>query len=176
MMNEYITTLKLLDKYTSTHNDLLVRSVSVTDEVLREQCQAEYLECCERIAETESLLKQAEKLYLAELTEMWFSEFLAFYATHHKPSTLADSFAKHNFDITAHTTKLRMRPIVDLKQKREIYTLLNSIDRQLRIVDYQGVEIETWGKSTDLNPLVIRLGCIVLERDYQEYLNYHIVD
>lgn len=149
---EYDNYSKLLE----LHNQTLLRVISVTDFALRETLQDEYVIICEKLATSESKYKSMEPEYIKLLSADLLKEFTEFYERQFVSDSLQNILNNQGVDLLVLANKLRMRPITNLEQKRELCILLNDLHRQLKIVDYQGMQIDIIGKYKDPNPLIVR--------------------
>ncbi len=159
MMNieEYYATK--YDKYQQTlekHNHVMLRAVSVTDDILREQLQEEYLRIADELVTYETEYKSIEPSYTKFLAALLLIEFDTFYANNFVDTQLSDILLTQGLDLSAVCKELRMRPIVSLNQKRELCLLMNATNGYLRVIDYQGYTAEIIGKSTNDKEYIVR--------------------
>jgi hypothetical protein len=143
---------KLMDK----HNQLLTRVISVTDEVLREQLQDEYLQIADELATCENEYKSMESQYSKYLGQLLMSEFAEFYANNFIDSTLSDILIDQGLNLLTITKQLRMRTIDNLTQKRELCLLLNTIRAHIRIIDYCNSTYDIIGKQDNSKEYIVR--------------------
>jgi hypothetical protein len=143
------------NKLTHRHNDLLLRVINVTDDVLQEQLREEYLTLEEKLKISELELSEFKKIYMAEYIKDWALEVEKFYEYHFVESSLANELARQGLNIDLETKKLRMRPIGSLRQSRELCMLLNTLNKKIIVLNYLGNVVETIGKGCD----VLKIHC-----------------
>ena len=81
-----------------------------------------------------------------------------FYEKQFIPADIITCIEKtNNIDLHSIIKKMRIRPPADLTQRKELCVLLDAINRQLIVLDYEGVIIETIGK--DAPPIKLYCGC-----------------
>jgi hypothetical protein len=147
-----------------SHNDILVKSISVSDVVLKEQLYEGYLIEKEKLDLADAKLAEFESIYLKYLTSEWLADLIKFYADQYIECELRDCLLQdYNLDIDNLAKKYRMRPIKSLEQKRELCLLLNHIGKQIHIIDYAGNHVETIGRKTETSQICF-VRCIGLEQ------------
>ena len=148
--NTYNNTIK-------RQNDLLIKIVSVTDEVLKQQLQEEYLCILAELNKINLNRIVLEREYLSSFTASLFLEFTEFYNNHFEPTTLFDTLMHNGIDLLALEKKYKWRPIRSIQQKRELCLLMNDLKRQIKIVDYCSNTIDVIGKYIDPAPIIVRV-------------------
>ena len=155
-MNEYEDARNKYQSLIESHNQTMLRAISVTDNTLREILQGECLDLQEKLMISEKICESLEFKYIKVLGDIMLRDFIDFYTYHFQLDTLYNILKMQGIDLQSITNKLRMRPINCLNQKRELSILMNELHRQLKIVDYQGIVIDILGKYTDESPLIVR--------------------
>lgn len=153
-MEEEIATLTAEHKQkTENRNDLLVRIISVTDDILRDQLREEYLACETELAELGRLIENKSIAYTNHMAKFVLEEMIQFYENQFIACELSEIFSLHN--LSDEFKRLRMRPICNLSQRRELCLFLNEIKRQIVLCDYENIPFEKIGKIDDPNPIKI---------------------
>lgn len=147
----YNTHIALLDN----RQKLIIRAASVSRSDLIEICKEDYDNNEREIIETEGKLNLIEKKYLDYLVDIWFGDLEKFYENNFSVSNLHSVLYTQNIDIKELTDKFRMRPIIDISQKRYINILLSLINCKIKIIDYMSQLAEYIGINGDYE-LVIR--------------------
>jgi hypothetical protein len=136
-----------IDVY-NKHNDLLIRIVGVTDDILREQLQDEYLMYHKTISDTELQVKEAYKKYIRHVSNEWLDELRAMYLCGLEETNFMEVMKCINLE--AECKRLRFRPITSFDQRRELVLLLNELDFSIKVIDLESIVIENIGKGKKL--------------------------
>jgi len=134
-------------------DELIVRIACLTDEQLLEQLREEFVMYEEEIADLAQKIEAESAKHVEEMAKNVLDEWESFYSAQYVDATLMDIFAK--YQLTEVFSKLRMRPIYSLTQRRELCLFLNEIKRQIVLCDYENISFETIGKYPDAAPIVI---------------------
>ena len=112
-------------------------------------------------------LTDEERKILMEKTKKELKEF---YEKQFIKSDIITCIEKtNNMNLQDIIKKLRLRKPLDITQRKELCILLNSIDKKLILLDYEGSYIDTIGKgSTELK---IYCGCFI---KFNESINYTV--
>ena len=138
-------------------NELLIKIVSVTGAVVKQQLQEEYMCMLDKLDDIAIEKQYAEAEYFKISTADWLAEFTAFYAYHFEETNLVTALLKQGIDLSILEKKYKLRPIKCISQKRELCMLMNEIKRQIKIVDYCNTPIDTIGKHEDKYPIIIQV-------------------
>lgn len=168
-MEEINSKLDFLDRSIKTlsikHEQVLTRIVGVTDDTLLSSLQ----EDCKLIENEMNIVvakrKEQEEKWLVLFAREWFAEFKQFYENRHFECSLDEALLLQNFDIKKECIKLRMREISSLSQKRELCILMNALNKQIKIIDFECAIIDYIGKNSNSGVLIIKLGYFICEKD-----------
>jgi hypothetical protein len=149
-------------KVLEMHNNILIRIVGVTDDVLREQLQEEYGQYHERLELAGIAVKVNYIKYIKVLSLDWLEELRAMYLTGTKLVDLTEALQSNGIDIVAVCSRMRFRLINSINQRRELTMFLNNLDLQINIVDLESISIDHIGIGKTIiqlrRPYFSRLG------------------
>jgi seryl-tRNA synthetase len=154
--NKYNELEKQRESAEQQHAEILVKIVSVTNDVVKQQLQEEYKMIIEKLNNITNEYKLLRKEYLSNMRTIMLGDLEFFYSCQFKKSSLLDVMKAQNIDLIELEKKYKLRPIRFLRQKRELCLLLNILNKYIKIVDYQGVYIDQIGKTAD-SCITIRL-------------------
>lgn len=158
LSEQYETNTKRHKKIQEEHDNLLIRTVSVTDDILKEQLREEYLNTAEQLAESEIGLNFLETQIKTEMLNESIIDFKEFYERQFKIVDLITCISTLNkIDMVSIASKNRLRIPATLKQQRELAMFANTLNYKFIILDYEGFTIDEIGKGT--NPLYIHSLC-----------------
>lgn len=168
---ECLTTLETeLNRCAADAQAIYVRQVCVTDPLLSEQLQQEYLEYEEKITALKRSIREEEHRLMLLWSDRCLKEILAQYSRQYPPSTLADELEKQmSYSVTLQF--LRMRPPRD---RRAICNFMTAVKRHLILSDYAGVQVDIIGKQQG-EPLYVRFAGLISMDIVPEDLLQHIV-
>lgn len=155
--------LELTEKYESLqklYNSLIVRMSSVTHPELKEQLSEEAREIYSDMEILNIDIRNLNEIYKEMHKEKMLSDLLDIYDSKYSKCSLHDSYMKQGLDLNNSISKLKMRPFNSIANKKEICYLMNAINRQTQILDYQGLVLDTIGKFKDTNPFKIKIRAI----------------
>ena len=152
---EYCHVVERYNNKVQEQNNLLIKIVSVTDYIVKQQLQEEYAGISEELDNIEVYKKELEPKYIKYISDALLDDFTKFYSRNFKEISLIEAFATYNINLVDLEKKYKLRPIRNLNQKRELCLLMNDIKRQIKIVDYCNTTIDIIGKYDDANPIII---------------------
>jgi hypothetical protein len=143
-----------LAKLNEDHNNLLMRIVGVTDDVLREQLGEEYVIISDKLNTQQALVTSTEAEYIAMLTLEWWSEYIDFYQRQGKQDSLLRCIEKtnhlENSSLVEELKMYRLREPTSLKHKRELCIVANTLNKKIKVMGLGDTdEIDTIGKGDD---------------------------
>ncbi len=148
---------KLLVAYKTTElkqNEVIVRIVSVTDFITKQQLQEEYEMINNQLNSISNELENLKKSYITQISVDMLDDMCLFYKTQFEEVSLVGSLKAQGIDLLAVEKKNRLKPIRDISQKRELCMLASILNAQIKIIDCQGQCIDYIGKSA---PTIIYL-------------------
>lgn len=138
-------------KIQDEHDSLLVRTISVTNDVLREQLRDEYITASEKLAISDVKLNFLETQIRNELFSEMVVDFKEFYIRQFEITDLINVVNKINkIDMATLAEKNRLRLPTSLKQQRELAIFANALNYKFVILDYEGFVADEIGKGTNL--------------------------
>lgn len=166
----------ILNKLNEQHANLLCRLVGVSDDVLREQLREEYLAVENQIAETTAIIDSLDKQSIAELSKNIFDDMRDFYVHQFKPteSIIEAIDITNQIDLHAIAQQYRIRLPTGITDRRTLCLLTNILNRQIRLVDYEGILIDTIGKEYPNEPLIIYIMCFSKYDDLSNLSQYSL--
>lgn len=150
LSEQYDVNVQKHKKIQDEHDSLLVRTISVTDDVLREQLREEYLGASEQLALSEVELNFLETQIRNELLNALVIDFKEFYIEQFKIVDFVTAINTiNNIDMGTIASKNRLRLPTSLKQQRELSIFANALNYKFVIMDYEGFVVDEIGKGSE---------------------------
>ena len=142
LLNSYKTKIQEL---TEVFNTNLIRLISITDEQYIADCQEEYTELTNQIAELSAKIQSLEDTKeTIELIHMYEEKFVP---ASFMESIYSDDKKNISSDITNKLNTLRIRFPKNLQDARVLNLMLQALNCPLVILDYQGYCYKTIGSG-----------------------------
>ncbi len=159
MLNRRLINLK------NEHENLLIRIVGVSDELLRDQLQTDCMMLEDAISLLLTNIKDAEYNIMCGIIYAIKIDHISFYQQQFIESDPITCVEKtNNINIISEIKKRRMRIPTSLSQKRELCIIANEMNIKIILVDYEGFYLDYIGKGTSM----IKLICNCFKRFKQD--------
>ena len=147
----------LLDKLYQQQNDLVQRIAGLTDYILKEQVQEEFVMLEEKIAK---IREQVETRSLHEKLVEICKEHVAYYKTQFiLEKNMVTAIEKtNNIDLTLLLNKHRLRIPKGLNNRRDLCIMANALKKVVVVKDLEGIiidQIGNWEKNDSLVDLPV---------------------
>lgn len=138
------------DEINEQHNTLLCRLVGVSDDILREQLTEEYQLLLAKLNEIAEIKKTLEQQYLDSLTSEWVTENKQLHANKYIEDTLIVCIElNNNINLQRRLRDMRLRIPASLESKRELFQIAKEFNKKIKVLDFQGNEINSFGSGSE---------------------------
>lgn len=166
----------ILKNLNEQHANLLCRLVGVSDDILREQLREEYIAVENSIAETTAKIESLDKQAINELSKNIFDDMRDFYVHQFRAvdSIIEAINVTNQVDLSLIAQQHRVRLPTSISDRRTLCLLTTVLNRQIKLLDYEGILIDTIGREYSNAPLIIYIMCFSKYDDLSNLTQYSL--